>query len=146
KASLAQQASWLVHQVLLLDVVEIADESEWPPETVARVHFALAERLRIPELLSQAARLPQTDRWDALARAAVRGDVTATLANITRAVTAEATPGDDVAEILRTWEDNHPRAIARVDAALAEIAERKDAELAPLAVALRQLRGLVRGA
>lgn len=144
--ALANRAAWLAHQVLLLDVIEIADALNLEPRHVARVHFALAERLRLPALLAQVGALPQTERWDALARAATRGDVIQTLASITRFVLESDPDNTDVDSLLARWEEAHPRAVARVDRALGEIAELEVAQLAPLSVALRQLRGLIRGA
>lgn len=145
-SELAERAAWLVHQVLLLDVIEIADALKLEPLHVAKVHFALAERLRLPALLAQVAALPQTERWDALARAATRGDVIQTLAAITRSVLETDPHNSDIAGLIAAWEQAHPRAVARVDRALGEIAELDQAQLAPLSVALRQLRGLIRGA
>lgn len=165
---LAQRASWLIDQVMLLDVIDVADAASADPVAAARIHFELAERLGVYELLRRVRELPQTDRWDALARAAMRGDATATLAAITREVLANAPDGTNAAQADSTlhaanthqglsgaaagaqavdaWLDDHAEVLARVDSTMGEIFQIEPSPAAALSVALRQLRSLVRSA
>ncbi|MDO4606405.1 MAG: NAD-glutamate dehydrogenase [Bowdeniella nasicola] len=148
--ALAQRASWLINQVMLLDVIEAADASGADPVAAARIHFELAERLGVYELLRRVRALPQTDRWDALARAAMRGDATATLAAITREVLMNAPDGlsgaTAGAQAVDSWLADHAEVLSRVDSTMEEIFQTEHVPSAALSVALRQLRSLVRSA
>ncbi|MDO5701396.1 MAG: NAD-glutamate dehydrogenase [Bowdeniella nasicola] len=148
---LAALAASLLDQALLLDVIEVAEAFGLDVVVVAQVYFGLAEELRIRDLLDQAGELPQTDRWDALARAAMRGDITATLADITRAVLdstgtitrgAEGSPSG--VERLAAWLDAYAGPLERVQSSLSEVYDAQEPALAPLSVAVRQLRSLIR--
>ena len=146
---LAGIAATLLDQAMWLDVIEIADETGEDPEEIARLHFGLAERLRLRDLLHEVSELPQTDLWDALARSAIRADVAATNAIITRAVIEATTSSesDPLASAMarqEQWEEQHSKILQRVDAALDEIHAMDHPQIAPLSVGLRQLRSLVR--
>ena len=71
---------------LLLYVIEIADREGLDPVEVARVHFALGERLGLPMLVGRILALPRDDRWQTMARAALRDDVYAVHAQLTAQV------------------------------------------------------------
>ena len=70
----------------LLYVLEIADRDELDPVEVARVHFQLGERLGLPMLVGKILALPRDDRWQTMARAALRDDVYAVHAQLTAQV------------------------------------------------------------
>ena len=69
----------------LLYVIEIADREGLDPVEVARVHFQLGERLGLPMLVGKILALPRDDRWQTMARAALRDDVYAVHAQLTAA-------------------------------------------------------------
>lgn len=142
---LAWFAATLLDQAMWLDVIEIASDMNEDLIEVARVHFGVAEQLGLYDLLQQGTALPQTDRWDALARAAVRGDVMTTNAMLTRAV-LESTEQQDGTARLAQWLDDNSAVVSRVEQLVSEIVDHESPELAPLSVALRQLRSLVRSA
>ena len=52
-------------------------------DEVASVYFALSDRFRVDDLLSQISALPREDRWQTLARMALRYDLYAALAALT---------------------------------------------------------------
>ena len=60
----------------------------WP-----QVYFVLSERFQIDQLLSHISRLPRGDRWQTLARMALRYDLYAALAALTAEV-LQSTPAD----------------------------------------------------
>ena len=64
----------------LLDIVEVARATERDVFEVAGVYFALSDRFRVDELLSKISALPREDRWETLARMALRYDLYAALA------------------------------------------------------------------
>ncbi|MCD6640543.1 MAG: NAD-glutamate dehydrogenase, partial [Nocardioides sp.] len=72
---LAARVAVLAPAYALLGIVETADRKELDPAEVARVHFALGERLGLPSLVDRIFALPREDRWQTMARAALRDDL-----------------------------------------------------------------------
>src|SRR5690606_1089312 len=89
---LALRTTRLVYGFGLLDVVETAATTGRDVDEVAGVYFVLSERFRVDELLSKISALPREDRWQTLARMALRYDLYAALAALTAEVLG-STPG-----------------------------------------------------
>ncbi|RNI23209.1 NAD-glutamate dehydrogenase [Flexivirga caeni] len=141
---LAGWAAALLDSYSLLDITEQAISTDTPVADVAAVYFMLSESLGIDRILSAVSRLPRDDRWDALARGAVRDDLYAVLDSFTAAVIAD-TPADESAEQrLDRWATENSESINRAQQALVGVSELDEAGLAPLSVALRTLRSVVR--
>jgi glutamate dehydrogenase len=141
---LAERAAGLLPALSLLDVVELAGASGADLTAVAGLYFAVSDRFQVDDLLIQVAGLPLDDRWDALARAAMRDDLYGTLAALTRTV-QEATPdATEPEQRLAQWAATAGTALTRVEDSVATIAALEGADVAPLSVALRDLRSLVR--
>ena len=70
----------------LLDIVEIAPRHGRDADEVAPVYFVLSERFGIDAMLTRVTELPRDDRWDALARGALRDDLYAVLESLTVSV------------------------------------------------------------
>jgi glutamate dehydrogenase len=149
---IADWATRIKYSFGLLDVVEVAqaarsDESGPDRGThldqVARVYFVLSDRFRVDELLSRISALPRQDRWQTMARMALRYDLYAALAELTATVLASTDAAVDAAGRVLRWEQANEANVARMTQALAELAD-SSADLAPLSVLLRQIRTLVR--
>ena len=113
---------------MLLGVVETAARDERDPMEVARMHFAVGERLGLPLLVSRILALPRTDRWQTMARAALRDDLHAVHAQLTaQELAGNPPPEKDTTQAVRT---------------LTEICSDEDTDLARLSVALRLVRSL----
>ena len=113
------------------------------PIEVARVHFALGERLGLPALVSRILALPRDDRWQTMARAALRDDVYAVHTQLTAQV-LRTTPADEPAPArIATWEEGDSLVAARSAATLEEICADETADLARMSVGLRVIRGLL---
>src|SRR3546814_20827366 len=56
----------------LLGVIETADRLDLDPFEVTRLHFPVGERLGLPLLVARNVALPRQDRWQTMARAALR--------------------------------------------------------------------------
>ncbi|UFU06880.1 NAD-glutamate dehydrogenase [Ruania halotolerans] len=140
---LAARTSTLLPALALLDVVEIANETGEDLEAVAALYFALSARFHVSALLDRIAALPLDDRWGALARAAVRDDLTGALRDLTRTV-QKTTPAEESPERrVQVWAGQAGAALDRAEQALPEVAGLRGAGLAPLSVAVRALRSLV---
>ncbi len=114
---------------MLLGVVETAAREERDPIEVARKHFEVGERLGLPLLVSRILALPRHDRWQTMARAALRDDLHAVHAQLSaQELAGNPPPEKDTAQAVRT---------------LQEICSDEDTDLARLSVALRVVRTLL---
>ena len=141
---LAESATGLLASLSLLDVVEIADGSDGALEEVAPLYFAVSEHFGIDDLLIRVAGLPRDDRWDALARAAMRDDLYSAVEALTRAVRAGSSPAGDVKARIAEWSEAGGSAVPRAVSSLEAISAIEQPGIASLSVALRTLRALVR--
>jgi len=140
---LAAAVSRVFYGFGLLDILETAAAVDRDPGEVAQVYFVLSERFGVDVLLSHISRLPRNDRWQTLARMALRYDLYAALAALTAEVLqstpSTASPEDRVSE----WEQVNAASIARASNAMGSV-EESPADLAALSVLLRQIRTLVK--
>jgi glutamate dehydrogenase len=128
---------------MVLGIVQTATRTEVDPIEVARVHFAVGERLGLPMLVSRILALPREDRWQTMARAALRDDLHTVHAQLTGQVLAATHGGADAASRVAAWEDTERDAIARAAATFEEICADESADLARMSVALRVVRSLI---
>jgi glutamate dehydrogenase len=126
-----------------LDVTDVASATGRDPEQVAAVYFALDAHLQLDWLRERILRLPRDDRWQALARAALRDDLYAVRASLTAEVLQVGGTGEDCDELIRRGFAHNQPAVGRCLAVLRDIAADDRADLATLSVALREVRGLV---
>jgi len=140
---LAVRVAVLPPSYMLLGVVENAQRGDLDPRDVARVHFALGERLGLPALVQRILALPREDRWQTMARAALRDDLHAVHSQLTAQV-LRATSADEPAPArIATWEEGDAVAVARATGTLEEICSDDQADLARMSVGLRVVRGLL---
>jgi len=128
---------------MVLGIVQTAARLESDPLEVARVHFAVGERLGLPMLVSRILALPREDRWQTMARAALRDDLHTVHAQLTGLVLESTKSGADAATRVAAWEINDSDAIRRAAATFEEICSDETADLARMSVALRVVRSLV---
>jgi glutamate dehydrogenase len=127
-----------------LDIVEVAWDSGRAPVEVAECYFDLVDRLGIGTLRDRITALPRTDRWESMARAAVREDLYSAQAALTFDVLAAA-PGEADAEArYAAWVEKNQAAVERAKVILDEISSADSFDLAILSVALRVIRTLLR--
>jgi glutamate dehydrogenase len=144
---LACHAAGLLDQFSLLDVVDIATDLGREPADVAPLYYLVSERFGIDTMLVKVSRLPREDTWDALARAALRDDLYAVLEALTRSVletSGAAGIGPDPEEQWAAWQSANEDAVARTRAALSGVNRLDAPNIAPLSVALRTLRSVIR--
>jgi glutamate dehydrogenase len=140
---LAERVASLLAGFSLLDIVEIARAGDRSAEVVAPLYFALSERFGVDALLTEITALPRSDRWQSLARSALRYDLYAVLADLTANVLEETEQGDPD-ERIAVWEHHNAEGLARARLTLDEIAAVQKTDLATLSVALRTIRTLLR--
>jgi glutamate dehydrogenase len=144
-AELADRATRTVGSFGLLDIVSAADGTGRELTEVAEVYFMLSERFLVDDLLSKISALPRDDRWQTLARMALRYDLYAALAALTAEVLGSTDQGATAEDRITAWEAANTTAVGRTHRAITEF-EGTRADLAPLSVLLRQIRTLVRTA
>jgi glutamate dehydrogenase len=141
-ADLAEWGTRTLHSFGLLDVVEVATETGRNLDEVAGVYFVLSERFRVDDLLTKISQLPREDRWQTLARMALRYDLYAALAALTAEVLNSSSDGTPE-ELVDQWEHVNESSITRAFNAIGEF-DTSRADLAALSVLLRTIRTLVR--
>jgi len=114
---------------MLLGVIETSARDGVEASEVARHHFDIGERLGLPRVVARILALPREDRWQTMARAALRDDLHAVHAQLTAQELAGAAPGDD---LVRAAADQ-----------LAQVCDDERTDLARMSVALRIVRSLV---
>ncbi len=140
---LATRIAVLPPAYALLDVVDVAVERGDEPLEVARVHAALGERLGLGVLLERISGLPRADRWQTMARAALRDDLQGVQAALADRV-LQCTDGSAAAPArVADWEERDTELVERAVGTLSEVTADEDADLARMSVGLRVVRGLL---
>ncbi len=144
-AELATRVAGLRFLAPALDVVDVGERLGRPVEEVGAVYFCLGERLECDWLSARIEGLPRDDRWQALARAALRDDWAALRAALTAEVlTAAFSPGVEGAPpMVDAWLTGHRAAAERFLLVLDDIRGVANPDLATLSVAVREARALV---
>lgn len=140
---LASRVAVLPPAYMLLGVIEVARRADLDPVTVARLHFALGERLGLPGLVQRILALPRADRWQTMARAALRDDLHSVHVELTAEVLATTSADDAVEARIHAWEQANHAVVPRSTETLEEICSDDQADLARLSVGLRVVRGLM---
>ncbi|MFI6320345.1 NAD-glutamate dehydrogenase [Nonomuraea sp. NPDC050556] len=140
---LAERVAAMVPAYSTFDLVEVSSLTGRPVNEVAEVYFDLADRLQLARLRERVIALPRDNRWNAMARSALRDDLYAAHASLTRDVLAHSTPGLSPEERLARWSEANSAAVGRARQTLSEIWESDNFDLATLSVALRAIRTLV---
>jgi glutamate dehydrogenase len=117
-----------------LDIAELADAHGVEVEAVAATYNEVGEQLRFEWLGDRIVELPRADRWDALARNALREDAASQYRRVVDAVLAAGS--------YEAWSSTRAIVIARMLAFLEEIRVHAVFDVATLSVALRELRSL----
>ena len=141
-AGLAEEVAWLGAVMSAPDLVEVATEVGEPTETVAAVHAALCDRLRLEWLREQMDALPFATRWETLSRLGVRDELFDHRRALTAAVLRSAPPDQTPTARIDAWLAANPVAAARFQRLLAEINRSGTCDITTLTVALSELRNL----
>jgi glutamate dehydrogenase len=147
---LAGRVATLAALYAALDIVEVAAATQHSVAGVAGLHFLLGGRLHLHWLRDRVAALPRANRWEAMARAALRDDLFSLHAELTADVMRTGADGDgedaDAAARLDAWIDANRPAVDRCLEILGEIRTGGTFDLTTLAVALREVRNLIQTA
>ncbi len=148
-AELARRAAGMQSMLALFDIVEVAAATERDPEGVLKVYFRLGSRLELNWLRGRIIELPRANRWQALARAALRDDLFNLYRELTRKVLDAGRVGGDqinAQAAIEAWSERNEETLERALAMVADIRASRIYDYTTLPVALRELRSLLRGA
>jgi glutamate dehydrogenase len=143
-AELAARAARMPMLLYAFDLVDVAEATGCAQGLVTATYFGLGSRLALDWLRDRIFELPRDDRWEALARAALRDDLYTLHRSLTRAVLE--TPGSDGASAIDLWSERNARALQRSMSVLDDIRASRTYDTTTLPVALREMRNLVRDA
>jgi glutamate dehydrogenase len=139
---LAQRIAAMVPAYSAFDIVDIASGTKRSIEEAAEVYFDLADRLQITRLRDRITALPRDDRWNTMARGALRDDLYSAHAALARGVLTVTESGSPE-ERLAAWVQRNDSAVRRANQTLTEIWESDAFIVATLWVAVRAVRTLV---
>jgi glutamate dehydrogenase len=142
---LARRAARMPSMLAVFDIVEVAAATERDPKDVLRVYFRLGSRLELNWLRERIIDLQRANRWQALARAALRDDLFNLYRELTRKVLETGGPGADPEVALDIWSERHAEALERVLGMVGDIRASRIYDMTTLPVALREIRSLLRG-
>jgi glutamate dehydrogenase len=141
-AEMAERVAAMVPAYSAFDIVEIAASTGGDVTQAAEVYFDLADRLQITRLRDQITALPRDDRWNTMARNAIRDDLYAAHAALVCDVLKVTEPGTPE-ERLADWVGRNEAAVERATQTFTEIWETDRFSIATLSVAVRAIRTLV---
>jgi glutamate dehydrogenase len=139
---LAERIAAMVPAYSAFDIVDIARGTGRSVDETAEVYFDLADRLEIARLRDMITALPRDDRWNTMARGAIRDDLYTAHAALARDVLTVTEPGTPE-QRLAAWVQRNDSAVRRADQTLTEIWESNAFSVATLSVAVRAVRTLV---
>jgi len=141
-ADLADRIAAMVPAYSAFDIVDIAHGTGRSVEETMEVYFDLASRLQIARLRDVITALPREDRWNTMARGAIRDDLYAAHAALARDVLTVTVPASPE-QRLAAWVQRNESAVRRATQTLSEIWESNAFTVATLSVAVRAVRTLV---
>jgi glutamate dehydrogenase len=144
-AALAGRVASLSDLFAALDIVGVATATERPVAEVAALHFLIGGRLHLHWLRDRIATLPRANRWEAMARAALRDDLFSLHAELTADVLRHGAAGEAAGADARldAWIDANRPLVERCLGILGDIRTGGTYDLTTLPVALRELRNLI---
>jgi glutamate dehydrogenase len=126
-----------------LDIVDVATSDDRTIEEVAAVYFTVGDRLWLHWLRERIDVLPRQDRWQTLARAALRDDLYGQQISLTADVLrSTGSPLHDAPQAVEAWIEARSAPASRALGMLSDIRNGGVYDLSTLSVALREIRNL----
>jgi len=141
---LAKRVASMPALLSVFDIVEDAAGTGRDQATVTMAYFTLGSRLELDWLRDRILELPRADRWQALARAALRDDLYSLHRSLTHDVIEVGDSQMNSEQAIDIWWRRNAEAVQRCLAVLADIKASRTYDTTTLPVALRELRNLIR--
>jgi glutamate dehydrogenase len=142
---LARRVASLPALLSVFDIVEDAEATRRPESVVTATYFAIGSRLGLDWLRDRILELPRADRWQALARAALRDDLYRLHRSLTREVLQASDARSGPQHAIDAWERGNEATMRRALSVLEDVRNSRTYDTTTLPVALRELRNLIRG-
>jgi glutamate dehydrogenase len=140
---LAARVAGLGAMFSALDIVEVATAAGEPTEEVAAVFHGVGARLQLQWLRDAITALPRDNRWQTLARAALRDELFGIHGALTREALQAAPPGLPAEARVDAWQAGRGAGVERVLQVVNDIRMGELTSLETLSVALREVRNLI---
>jgi glutamate dehydrogenase len=141
-AELANRVASMPSLLSVFDIVVDAGATGIEQPAVTDVYFGIGSRLGLDWLRDRILELPRTDRWQSLARAALRDDLYRMHRSLTREILLSSIEYS-APQPLGDWLERNAEEVARADAVLADVKASREYDTTTLPVVLRELRSLV---
>jgi glutamate dehydrogenase len=139
---LAHRVASMQSLLSVFDIVVDAGLTGSEQPAVTDAYFAIGSRLGLDWLRDRILELPRTDRWQSLARAALRDDLYRLHRSLTREILLSAAEFDAPVP-MDDWLERNATGVERADAVLADVKASRTYDNTTLPVVLRELRSLV---
>ena len=125
-----------------LDIVEVSNAVGQGVEEVAAVYFSLGAKLDLHWMRDQVVALPRENRWQTLARAALRDDLYDQEAILTADVLRVESKSKEPDARIGAWMQENAVAVNRCRQVLSDLRATGTSDFAMLSVAMREIRSL----
>jgi glutamate dehydrogenase len=142
---LAARSAAMPSMLAVFDTVEAAKATQRQQEMVMQVYFLLGAQLDLNWLRDRIIELPRANRWQALARASLRDELYSLHRAITQEVLQVAGRSSDPQEAIDKWHERNEQSIERALGMIGDVRASRSYDTTTLPVALREVRGLIRG-
>ena len=142
---LARRVASMPSLLAALDIVSVADRTDCARRQVADVFYNLGFQIELNWLRDRIVELPRADRWQALARTALRDELMGLHRSLTEQVLTDADAGADSDSAIAAWREANQDSVQRCLGMLADIRAGRTFDMTTLSVALREVRHLIRG-
>ncbi len=142
---LARQVAAMPALLPVFDIVEVAAATGRDLDTVMRASFEITTELQLGWLRERILELPRGDRWQALARAALRDDLASIVRALSQQVIEAGGGRDDTftsTEAIEAWRAARGSAVDRWLGVLSDVQSSRTYDTTTLPVALREVRTL----
>ncbi len=143
-SGLARRVAGMPQMLAVFDIVEVAKATSRAPEAVMKTYFALGAQIVLTWLRDRIIELPRANRWQALARAALREDLYSLHRALTQDVLLSEPEDADADAAIASWRKRNEAAVERCLRMLADIKASRTYDTTTLPVALREIRNLIR--
>lgn len=144
-AALAEDIVSLLDAFPLLELAGITAATGESADSLVPLYYAVCEHYQVDAMLTRISSLRRADRWDTLARLALRSDLYAVAARLVEGIARSTGAEAPIAQRIADWEARNAAGIARAKVTLGEIDALEAPSLASMSVLLRVMRNLAAG-
>ena len=144
-SELANRVAAMPFILSVFDIVEVAAATDRDPDAVMHLYFRVGARLELNWLRGRIIELPRANRWQALARSALRDDLYSLHRELTQEVIQAADDLKDSDAAIDSWTEDNKAAAERCLGIISDIKSSRVYDMTTLPVALREVRNLIGG-